>query len=71
MSDDLTKMTQNLQVLRCLQTGQRLTALDALRLFGCFRLGARIYHLRTAGHQIHRRLIYRDGKRFAEYWMED
>ncbi len=46
-------MAQAEQILRYLQTHKRgITPIDALRKFGCFRLGARIYDLRKEGHDI-------------------
>ena len=39
-------------ILEHLQSGRTLTPLAALNLFGCFRLGARIWDLRKAGYKI-------------------
>jgi hypothetical protein len=39
-------------ILRYMQAGHALTPLDALNLFGCMRLGARIFELRKLGHAI-------------------
>lgn len=62
--------TQNRQILAHLQSGKRLTGLDALSLFGCFRLGARIYDLKQDGHAINSRSISTEnGKRVSEYWI--
>lgn len=45
-----------------------ITAFEALQLYGCFRLAARIKDLREAGHQIHTTMIeVPTGKRIAEY----
>lgn len=38
--------SQSQQILNYLQTGNALTALDAIRLFNCLQLGARTYDLR-------------------------
>ena len=50
-------MTQTQQILAHLETGQPITPRDALAMFGCVRLAARIKDLRDQGHQItdHRR----------------
>jgi len=40
------KLTQKKQVLAHLQTGKSITPLEALNLFGAFRLGAIIFELR-------------------------
>ena len=44
---------QNLQVLNYLKTGKILTPMEALDMFGCFRLAARIYELKDKGWPIH------------------
>jgi len=62
-------MTQKLQILKHLERGNKLTAIDALKLFGCFRLAARVQDLREVGHQVKSRLINVNGKRVAEYWI--
>lgn len=66
---------QRQHILSDLKSGRRITALDALKAYGCFRLGARIYELKQMGHNIKSRLverINRDGQavRVAEYWIE-
>lgn len=61
--------TQNDQVLRYLKFGRRLTPMAALRLFGCFRLAARIHELRQHGHDIRHTTREVNGKRFAEYYL--
>jgi hypothetical protein len=48
-------------------TGKPITPMVALRRFGCFRLGARIWDLRKDGHDIKSRLVERSGSRVAEY----
>jgi hypothetical protein len=60
--------TQAGRILAHLRAGNRLTALDALESFGCFRLAARIHELRREGWQIEERTVEtRGGKRVAEY----
>ena len=44
-------MSQEEMTLEALQKGE-LTALDALKQFGCLRLAARIHRLRELGHDI-------------------
>lgn len=58
---------QNKQILEYLQSGKKLTPLEALNLFGCLRLGARIYDLKQKGFNIKSELVNRNGKTFAEY----
>jgi len=63
--------TQEDWILYALQRGYTVTPISALRDFGCFRLGARIYNLKRAGHKISTTLKPdREGHRFAEYRME-
>ena len=44
--------TQNQIILSYLQKGKSLTAMDALKLFGCFRLAARVSDLKEMGEKI-------------------
>ena len=57
-------------------TPQRRTNAQAAREFGCYRLGARIWDLRHAGHAISKRTVtnknrYGESVSFAEYRLED
>jgi len=61
--------SQSEQILRHLREVGPLTPLDALNLFGCFRLGARIYDLKAEGHDIQTELVHVNGKAFARYWL--
>ena len=45
-------MTQAEMVLRYMEDCGSITPLDALREFGCMRLGARIYDLKRRGYEI-------------------
>lgn len=63
--------TQAAKILEYLQSGHRITPLDALRLFGCFRLGARVWDLRKEGYNIASvTKKVGDGKWVAEYFLE-
>ena len=46
------RTSQSQKILDYLQKGGSLSPLEALRLFGCGRLGARIYDLKKQGWQI-------------------
>lgn len=60
--------TQASRILAHLRAGNRLTPLDALERFGCFRLAARIHELRREGWDICERAVETaSGKRVAEY----
>lgn len=63
------QMAQTRMILDHLKQHRSITPLDALKKYGCFRLGARIYDLRAAGHQIHTKMIEvgRAKKRVASY----
>lgn len=61
--------TQNTQVLEHLRRHKTITALEALREYGCFRLAARIKELRDAGHKIQSCMTTEKGKRFALYYI--
>ena len=65
------KSAQRDMILSALKRGDRLTPMDALRRFGCMRLGARVWELRRAGHDIQRNMVETgSGKQVAEYRME-
>lgn len=45
-------MTQNDRLLSWLQSGRSITQREADELWGCTRLGARVYDLKQQGHRI-------------------
>lgn len=62
-------MTQADRILQALQRGDRLTPMDALDRFGCFRLAARIDDLKKQNHDIRSELVRRGDATVAEYSM--
>lgn len=63
--------SQNKEILAWLKAGNTITALQALRKFGCLRLSARIFNLKDQGHEIDGRMITLDnGKRVKEYYLK-
>ncbi len=63
--------SQTQRILTALQQGERITPLDALDRFGCFRLSARIADIEKQGYRVNRKMIKLcNGNRFKEYWME-
>jgi len=61
-------MTQADQILLHLQSGQTITPIEALELFRCFRLAARIGDLKALGHNILTEMVESpEGKRYARY----
>ena len=57
--------TQTRAILAYLKTGQRLTGLKALQLFGCMRLPSRIHDLTVKN----RFITLANNKRVKEYWI--
>ena len=65
------KQSQSSLIKNHLISGATLTAIDALRNFGCFRLSGRIYDLKKEGLNIESRTIHSlDGKNFSEYYIK-
>jgi hypothetical protein len=62
-------MTQSENILTWLRTGRGITALEALKHAGCFRLAARIHELRSLGIPIRTQSISRRGKQLARYYI--
>jgi hypothetical protein len=61
-------MSQNKQIADYLNKGKKLTPIDALNKFGCFRLAARIADLRNEGMNIVTRTIKLENKKqVAQY----
>jgi hypothetical protein len=61
-------MSQNKQIADYLNKGKKLTPIDALNKFGCFRLAARIADLRNDGMNIVTKTIKLENKKqIAQY----
>jgi len=61
--------SQNKQILSHLRS-QTITAFEALQLYGCLRLAARIKDLREGGNEINTVMVeVANGKRIAEYTL--
>jgi hypothetical protein len=61
-------MSQNKQIADYLNKGKKLTPVDALNKFGCFRLAARIADLRNDGMNIITNTIKLENKKqVAQY----
>jgi len=64
-------MSQNKQIADYLNKGKKLTPIDALNKFGCFRLAARIADLRNEGMNIVTNTIKLENKKqIAQYWVK-
>ena len=66
---------QSKQILEYMRSNGSITPMDALNLFGCMRLGARIYDLKAAGHKIISIMTVSDSegrkKRYARYVLNE
>ena len=65
----IKKPSQANQILKCLESGASLTAIDALKRFGCLRLAARVEDLRSEGHLIITTMVTKNDSRVARYSM--
>lgn len=61
--------SQKARILEHMRTGNSITPVEALNLYGCFRLGARIADIKADGYLVHTEMIKdpRTGKRYAQY----
>lgn len=63
--------SQNAMIREYLEAGHSITPIDALNMFGCFRLGARIADLKKEGLDIRTEIVHDDvndnRKRWAKY----
>ena len=64
------RMSQKKDILNHLIEKGTITPIEALELYGCFRLGARIADLKAEGIQIRTDIVAKNGKRFARYSLE-
>lgn len=61
--------SQNALIKGWLLNGYSITALDALNMFGCFRLSARIANLKEQGMNITTEMVEVNDKRIAKYYL--
>ena len=59
--------SQTEKILYWLKLGHSITPIDALKMFGCFRLSGRIHELKSKGYDIKTNMIEMQDKKFAEY----
>lgn len=62
--------SQNALIKGWLMNGRSLTTLEALNMFGCFRLAARIADLKDKGMDIRTEIVSINDKRVARYSLE-
>tara|TARA_R100000781_G_scaffold94684_1_gene58995 strand:+ start:4087 stop:4317 length:231 start_codon:yes stop_codon:yes gene_type:complete len=62
-------MSQNREIKKYLNHGNRLTSLEAFNLFGCMRLASRINDLKKEGMAIgSKTIVALNGKRYSQYF---
>lgn len=67
----MKRSSQAKKILKHLETVGPITPLQALELFGCFRLAARIYDLKEKGYDVKDRPVTNPhGVCFKEYYLE-
>jgi len=65
----MSEVSQVNQIKAHLNQGYRITAIDALASFGCFRLAARISDLKQEGYNIDKVMVETaSGARVAQYY---
>ena len=69
MLNNKKTLSQCEKILIHLQTGKSISPVQALNLYSCFRLSARIYDLKKPGFDIDSRLVHENGVQYAEYSM--
>ena len=69
-NENQSTQSQSKKILAHLKAGKTITPLQALNLFGCMRLSARIYDLNEKGHNIKSEMISIGKKRFARYYLK-
>ena len=61
--------SQNALIKGWLLNGKSITPMEALNMFGCFRLSARIANLREEGLQVITDMVTINDKRVARYYL--
>ncbi len=66
-----TSQSQTSRILAWMLAGNRITPLEALNRFGCFRLPARIADIKAAGHDVRSRFVStKTEKKVKQYWIQ-
>jgi hypothetical protein len=63
------KESQNALIKGWLLNGYSITPMEALNMFGCFRLSARIANLREEGLEVVTDMVTINDKRVARYYL--
>jgi len=59
--------SQNVLIINYLKKNNSINPIQALAMFGCFRLAARVDDLKHSGYEIVSEIKSEKGKRYAEY----
>jgi hypothetical protein len=62
--------SQNALIKGWLLNGRSITPMEALNMFGCFRLSARIANLRDEGLAVVTDMVTINDKRIARYYLQ-
>ena len=62
-------MSQIDDVRAHLLRGKPITPIQALNLFGCFRLAAVIFNIRAEGYTVETEMVHRKSKKWASYML--
>jgi hypothetical protein len=62
--------SQNALIKGWLLNGYSITTLEALNMFGCFRLSARISNLKDQGLPVVSEMVLVNDKRVARYYLK-
>jgi len=62
--------SQNALIKGWLLNGHSITTLEALNMFGCFRLSARIANLKDQGLPVVAEMVVINDKRVARYYLK-
>lgn len=66
----MSQIPQNAAVLAYMREFGSITAKEAVAALSCYRLSARIYDLKRAGHNVvAERVDSGNGGQFARYWV--
>ena len=67
--ESLSIESQAKAIKKELLAGGKITPIDALRKFGCFRLSARIFDLRKEGLAVKSTFVETKNKRYKMYYL--
>jgi hypothetical protein len=62
--------SQTKMIYDWMKEGKPINPMAALEIFGCFRLGARIYDIEQKFDiEVKRQMIYKGEKKWMQYWL--